>query len=752
MEPHKTSRKTLQKKTITGAIAFFCFASAVFLIWAREQIHRNTNQHIDKQLLVVAQSIPLILPEDYHVRAKHPDAVSDQEYSKIEAALTTLAKNSGAEYVWTDILQDDTVYLTTCNKTPKAHDPDTRIHYFMPYKQGVSEAEMRAFASDIPVYATFEDSWGKFRAVFIPVTSPDGSRYLACAEFTVDYVETVLQKSNIIFIAGLFIFLIGVAPFCFLYVIHTKNNRILLETKNTELQQSQNNLQATLQSIGDGVIVTDEHGIITHLNPAAEKISGWKNKDAVGQPHDTVLHFISTRDKNDLANQLDELLSLKKTTATNRNISLEIQDDQIIEVSCSIAPIFGENSVLLGVILVLRDVTERNRLEEKLNASRKMEAIGELAGGIAHDFNNMLGGIIGASELLAFQLPDDVQVKQLNKIILDSAVRAADLTRKLLAFSRKSTKISSVVSLHKIISETTLLLQSTIDKRITLKTRLDAEHNNLLGDPSLLQNAILNICINAAHAMQNQGTLHITTQTVSIDASYCSSSLFNINPGRFIKLEIQDTGCGIPRENLNRIFEPFFTTKEQGKGTGLGLASVYGTVTQHDGAVSVDSEVGKGTSFKLLFPLTEEKVIFRQEDGIEYGSGTVLVVEDEPTMRYTAKSTLEKLGYTVITAENGQNAIEIFIARKEEIDLVLLDMIMPVMNGRDCFRKLKKISPELKIILASGFSRKSDFQELTDKGLSGFIRKPYLTAEFSRIIHRTLHSPPPDSRNEEPCK
>lgn len=239
--------------------------------------------------------------------------------------------------------------------------------------------------------------------------------------------------------------------------------------------------------------------------------------------------------------------------------------------------------------------------------------------------------------------------------------------------------------------------------------------------------------------MPEGGRLKISTNEVEIDELFCRSSSFALEPGKFIELEVLDSGCGIPKEKLPRIFEPFFTTKEEGTGTGLGLSTVYGTVQQHKGAVDVYSEVGEGTVFKILLPLASSEIeVARDDIHVPHGTGCILVVDDENIMRFTAKEILEKYGYSVIVAENGKEAVKLF-SKESNIDLVLLDMIMPVMNGRDCFRQLKQIDPHAKVILSSGFSREEDLQEMMLAGLSGFIRKPYLTSTLCLTIHDVLN-------------
>ncbi|EKD33735.1 MAG: signal transduction histidine kinase, nitrogen specific, NtrB [uncultured bacterium] len=294
--------------------------------------------------------------------------------------------------------------------------------------------------------------------------------------------------------------------------------------------------------------------------------------------------------------------------------------------------------------------------------------------------------------------------------------------------------------MHTVIDDTVAILRRTIDKKITIVLNLDAELHTIMGDWSQLQNGLLNIGINAGHAMPDGGTLSFCTRALELDELFCQQNPFEIRPGWFIEVIIQDTGCGISPENMKRIFEPFFTTKKQGKGTGLGLAAVYGTAVQHGGAVSVYSEIDRGTEFHLLLPLCED---CRAEAAIPdakviAGQGCILIIDDEPIVRMTAKMMLERLGYHTAEAQNGQEGVDIYRAHREAIDLILLDMLMPVMDGTECFRALQQLNPAVKIIISSGFSRDADLAEMKRQGLCAFIRKPYKLAELSREVAQAL--------------
>jgi signal transduction histidine kinase/CheY-like chemotaxis protein len=385
------------------------------------------------------------------------------------------------------------------------------------------------------------------------------------------------------------------------------------------------------------------------------------------------------------------------------------------------------------------EITEQKKTEHALHQSQKLDAIGQLAGGIAHDFNNMLSGIMGAAEMLGLYLPDDDKARQFHDIIMQSSARAADLASKLLTFSKMGGQVSTVIEMHEVIKGTVDLLGNTIDRRISIKTDFATKRGTVTGDPSQLQNALLNLGINASQAVDGDGQICFGTRVVTLDEAYCSASSFDLEIGEYFEIEVRDNGCGINEEHLDKIFEPFFTTKADRQGTGLGLASVYGTVKQHRGAVDVYSEVGVGTVFHILLPL-ESRDGEKQQISADTvrGSGRILVVDDEDVLRVTVKAILENLGYDVLLAENGMKAIDIYKESVEPIDLVLLDMTMPVMNGRDCFEALQKHSPDVKVVLSSGFAREEDLAALKQRGVKGFLRKPYLSEQLSRVINDAI--------------
>lgn len=387
---------------------------------------------------------------------------------------------------------------------------------------------------------------------------------------------------------------------------------------------------------------------------------------------------------------------------------------------------------------------EKRKLESQLFQSRKMDAIGQLAGGVAHDFNNMLSGIMGAAELLKYTNKDlDTKSRQYVDMIFNTAMRAADLTAKLLAFGRKGDLELQNIDIHSVIGDTLAILSKTIHKSIVISNQYLANQSTVFGDSTGLQNVFINIGLNASHAMPGGGKLSFTTKNIQLDQMYCESSPFDLQAGQFIEVEIHDTGCGIEPEEIKKIFEPFYTTRGHGEGTGLGLAAVYGIVQKHHGGIDVYSEVGIGTVFRLYLPNTVggEKYLSSPRKGeITKGAGTILLVDDEEIVRTVGMQILEHSGYNVITAKDGLEALEIFKNRHDDIDLVVTDMIMPKMDGKELFGELLKVDKDCKVILASGFTQGEDLQALREVGLSGFISKPFSNVEISHLVAKVLKS------------
>jgi CheY-like chemotaxis protein len=372
-----------------------------------------------------------------------------------------------------------------------------------------------------------------------------------------------------------------------------------------------------------------------------------------------------------------------------------------------------------------------------------LEAIGQVAGGVAHDFNNQLTAIIGYADLLAHRAEGEQQRRYASNI-LESARRSAALTRQLLAFARKGQFQRAAVDVHLLVGETTDILERSIDKRIRIERELHADSAVVTGDASLLQNALLNLALNARDAMPDGGQLRFTTEAVALGRGDRAGHPPELGPGRYVTVTVSDTGCGMGEPVLARLFEPFFTTKEPGKGTGLGLAAVFGTVQRHGGAISVESRVGHGSSFRVYLPLGREAGV--EEAPTRGGTGTpasgrVLVIEDEPLVREMASEILGAAGFRVETSENGRLGVEHYRRHWPEIDLVLLDLAMPEMDGAETFVWLRRLNPVARVLLCSGFSSEGDAQALLARGALGFVQKPFDQTTLVQSVSDALSAP-----------
>jgi two-component system cell cycle sensor histidine kinase/response regulator CckA len=394
----------------------------------------------------------------------------------------------------------------------------------------------------------------------------------------------------------------------------------------------------------------------------------------------------------------------------------------------------------------IRDHLEaEKRKDDQLRQSQRLESIGILAGGVAHDFNNLLTGILGNASLILNDIPTGHPARDRAQAVCDAAQRAADLTRQLLAYSGKGQFIVEPIDLSSLVRDMSQLIGLSIPKGVFLQLDLNEALPAIEADSSQIQQVIMNLVINGAEAIgtHKQGTVLVHTAVQNIDSEYIERTFTpgEIEPGRYVFLEVQDTGCGMDQSTVARIFDPFFTTKFTGRG--LGLAAVLGIVRGHRGALRVYSTPGQGTTFKVLFPATE-KVSAKPPSAIESagqrGSGTILVVDDEDVVRKLAKNALERAGYTVLLAESGEAAIDLFNAADEQVSLVLLDMTMPGLNGYETFLQLKRVRPTVKVLLSSGYNELETTRRFSGQGLAGFIQKPYTAGTLSKTVNSVLLS------------
>ena len=383
---------------------------------------------------------------------------------------------------------------------------------------------------------------------------------------------------------------------------------------------------------------------------------------------------------------------------------------------------------------------EHQQMQKRLRQLEKFEALGKLAGGVAHDFNNVIGAIMGWAEIGTDRVPPDSQEAKLFKKIRDQAIRAAGLTRQLLAYARRQFLEPKNINLNLMVNETTALLQKAIGEQIDVKMVLASDLRITRADPSQIEQVLMNLCFNARDAMPEGGQLLIETRNVDLDLHYCRRHA-DTQPGPYIQISVSDTGTGIDAATMERMFEPFFTTKDLGKGTGLGLATVFGIVKQHGGFLEVYSELGKGTVFHVYVPASEgvaDPLHHVDDAPIRGGTETILVAEDHEGIREMSQEILESLGYRLVLAQDGEDAVRQFLAHRDVISLVLLDVIMPKVDGPDAYERICQAKPGVPVIFTSGYSDQGALLKATATKGAAILQKPYSAKVLARRVRELL--------------
>ncbi len=502
------------------------------------------------------------------------------------------------------------------------------------------------------------------------------------------------------------------------------------------LRESEEKFRELAELLPEVIFEADVKGNLTFVNKKAFEIFGYSRKDF--EKGVNAIQTIAREDRKRSSENIQRVLN--GLPAGNSEYTARRKDGSTFPVLIYSSPILQDNKPV-GLRGIIVDITERRRLEEQLHHSQKMEAVGQLAGGVAHDFNNLLTIINGFCDLLNLQqLPAEVSepVRQ----IQNAGKRAAELTSQLLAFSRKQIVQPRIVNLNAIVSNYIKMLGRLLGESIEIEMLLEPRLNNIKADTGQMEQIIMNISINARDAMAGGGKLTIKTKNVSVSNASADMPA-GLVPGRYVMLKISDTGVGMDEEVLSRIFEPFYTTKARGKGTGLGLATVYGIVQQNRGAIHAESKRGKGSYFTVYLPAVVESVADGDNAQTEktnyYGAECILLVEDDKAVCEVTKTTLERYGYQVLVAANGREALQIYDREKDKIDLVLTDMVMPVMSGRELAKKIRARNASLKILFFSGYTDDLFANDnMGENGSPGFIQKPFDQNDLLRKIRDML--------------
>jgi len=509
---------------------------------------------------------------------------------------------------------------------------------------------------------------------------------------------------------------------------------IIRKRAEKALTESEEKYRILVENANEAIFVAQDN-YIKFPNPKTLEVTGFTEQELAETPIPDMIH----PEERDMVIERFTNMLRDKEVPSAYSFRVIVKSGNILWVMLNTALITWEGRP--ASLNFIQDITEQRNLEAQIMQSQKMESIGTLAGGIAHDFNNLLGGILGHASLMKMDVKEGDDLFKPVDMIEKSATRAASLTKQLLDFSRTGQYEIQQVDLNSVVDETLGILERTLEKSIEIKKFLDRSLPPIKGDPGQLQQIIMNLCINSADAMPEGGQLILETFVENLSGSFLLSYP-EARPGPYVSISVTDTGVGIEREIIDKIFDPFFTTKEAGKGTGLGLSMVYGVAKNHGGLVNVYSEPGLGTTFRIFIPIagvTEKKDEKEKARSYE-GNEKILVVDDEEQIRILAKDILEGFGYSVVLAESGSEAVKIYRENKENVDMVLLDMIMPKMSGKRTFKKLKEIDPDIKTLLSSGFSQVGRAQEILSDGVRDFIQKPYQVSELMLKVRSILDS------------
>lgn len=507
------------------------------------------------------------------------------------------------------------------------------------------------------------------------------------------------------------------------------------ERKRVEKQLRE---QASLLNIStDAIILEDMNHAIVHWNPAAERLYGWQSNEIFGK---NSLELLLEKEEINTTQLVTTLLSKGEWRG---ELKQRAKDGRTITVDSRYVLIRDESGRPVSTLIVNTDITDKKILEEQLFRAQRLESIGTLAGGIAHDLNNVLTPILLSTEILKYRFPDE-QSRIVISTLETSAERGKDIIKQVLTFARGMTGERIVLRPNDVISEIIHIVRQTFPKSLQLLINLAPDLMTIIGDPTQFHQALLNLAVNARDAMPKGGILTFTAQNAVIDELFARTHL-NAKPGTYVSISVSDNGAGIAQEHLDKIFDPFFTTKEIGKGTGLGLSTVHAIVKGHGGFITVSSKLNEGSTFTLFLPVSHDALTERPVQSINdvlRGNGElILVVDDEEAIQGIARETLEMYGYTVITANDGTEAVALFVQQLNEIRLVVTDILMPYMDGISLIRSLRQIQPSVPILAASGQETDAQFLAAGGVTVQGFIPKPYSAEHLLASIHSVLHKP-----------
>ena len=511
------------------------------------------------------------------------------------------------------------------------------------------------------------------------------------------------------------------------------NFRDVTERKRAEEELTR--LGMAVDQAAEAIVVTDTKGNIEYVNPAFERITGYSRDEAVGSNM-----RILKSGKHDERFYETMWAALSRGEVWQGRFVNRKKDGTLYDEEGTISPVRDPSGKVVNFVAGKRDITREVVLRTQVQTAQRMESVGTLAGGVAHDFNNALTGVLGFGEMLKKRLADDPKASADIDQILRSAERASTLTRQLLTFARRQVIEPVNLSLGNIVLDLSKLLRKVIGEHIEIRTSLHKDLPSVFADPGQMEQILMNLCLNARDAMPSGGQVLIRTDVKTVDGRYVKSRPY-VKEGWYVLLAVSDTGIGMDGKTIERIFEPFFSTKGPEKGTGLGLAVVYGIVKQHNGFIHVSSELGRGTTFEILLPAVAARPDARgvaKEERVRGGSETILLAEDDESVRMLAERILKECGYKVLAVRNGEEAIGVVREKGGEINLAILDVMMPTKGGKEVFEDMHGSHPDLRVIYMSGYSADAIHESFILHAGVPFLQKPFSPGALARKVREVL--------------
>jgi len=496
------------------------------------------------------------------------------------------------------------------------------------------------------------------------------------------------------------------------------------------VRESEEKYRLVIENANDAIFIAQDEAV-KFPNPKSIEMIGYSAEELVKMPFINLIH---PEDRDMVLDRHEKRLSGEELTTIYSFRIINKEGEELWVQLNTVLINWDERPATLNFI---RDITQQKKLETQLVQAQKMEAIGNLAGGVAHDFNNLLMSIQGHTSLVMVGMASTHPHYEHLKGIENNVMSASGLTKRLLGFAKGGKYEVKPTDLNDLIKKSSEMFGRT-KKEISIHQKYTEKNWAVEVDSAQIEQVLMNLYINAWQAMPGGGELYLQTENVTLDENFVQA--YEVPPGRYIKISVTDTGVGMDQRTIEQIFDPFFTTKEMGKGIGLGLASVYGIIKNHDGIINVYSEKGKGATFNIYLPVSEKEVVERKELSGEVikGKETVMLIDDEEMIIEVGQGLLEALGYTVLLAKSGKEAIDTYKKNKDKIDMVLLDMIMPGMGGGETYDRLKKINPDIKVLLSSGYSINGQAKDILDRGCDGFFQKPFNMKDLSQKLREIL--------------